>query len=504
MLPVAPRPYRDELLSSWLGRIGCRYDLSATQVLDLACTDPGAQAALAIDQVLDWQLSPALVQGLAGFFQIEPAIVEGLSVKARHPGRAVGAFRWRKHDHPCCDSAQRQRLAVSYCPSCLADDLDESSEPYFRARWTLAGIGYCPRHSSLLVDCCRFCRSNNAPIWVCVGGKAQILCPDCRRYIYDQPLLAHPHHTSPLGTAGLARDGASRDVPVFPLDLNGADADIAWHTLVVFDQCINDAWAGVAPPEGWMGLVPADLFLHVVQSLAVMLRRHRTYRAMTALVTRAKHNTDLGPADYFELIVDALLPETSVSKTVYELPLPASRWATTAIYAMVIQLLAATNNDLQQSRPKPSLTDLFLSLPKADQDWMLAQSSAWPRALRLALAVGQKIATRTAAPPTPEEYACAQGWRAPYPRQPNPNYWLDIEDSQIARADYPAIIRRVQQSLNWEQTLGLPLDLRRHYQSELMRRALYDDIFPPERPVRGRRIGLDCSSQQILINKAKL
>ena len=28
-LPVAPRPYRDELLSSWLGRVACRYGLDA-------------------------------------------------------------------------------------------------------------------------------------------------------------------------------------------------------------------------------------------------------------------------------------------------------------------------------------------------------------------------------------------------------------------------------------------------------------------------------------------
>ena len=28
-LPVAPRPYRDELLSSWLGRVACRYGFDA-------------------------------------------------------------------------------------------------------------------------------------------------------------------------------------------------------------------------------------------------------------------------------------------------------------------------------------------------------------------------------------------------------------------------------------------------------------------------------------------
>jgi hypothetical protein len=436
---------------------------------------------------------------MARFFQIEAAVIQRLGVRALYPKRAIGAFRWRRHDRQGRDIARWQGLAASYCPACLADDLAEGGEPYVRARWTLAGIGYCSRHSNLLIDLCRFCPSNNAPIWVCVSGKARLVCPACRRDIHERPPLTQRHRSAPSGAAGPACDEISPDLPnrlmfsrsqyapVFPLDPDGADAGNAWQTLVKFDQCINDAWAGVAPPEGWMGAVPADLFLRVVQCLAVTLRRGGAFRAMTSLVTSAKHSTGLGPADYFELIVDGLLPETSLSETVYDLPLPADRWATRAIYAMVIRLLAATGSDLLQADPKPSLTDLFISLPKADQGWMLAQSSAWPLPLRLALAVGQRIATTPAAPPTPEEFARAQGWRAPYPRHVNPNYWLDIEDSQIARADYPAIARRVHRSLNWEQTLGLPLDQRRHYQSELMRRALYDGILPPEQPLRRAR-----------------
>ena len=33
-LPVAPRPYRDELLSSWLGQVACRYGLDAESLVD--------------------------------------------------------------------------------------------------------------------------------------------------------------------------------------------------------------------------------------------------------------------------------------------------------------------------------------------------------------------------------------------------------------------------------------------------------------------------------------
>jgi hypothetical protein len=33
-LPVAPRPFEDELLSSWQGRIACRYDLCAEHLTE--------------------------------------------------------------------------------------------------------------------------------------------------------------------------------------------------------------------------------------------------------------------------------------------------------------------------------------------------------------------------------------------------------------------------------------------------------------------------------------
>lgn len=31
-LPVAPRPYRDELLSSWMARVACRYGLTVPEL----------------------------------------------------------------------------------------------------------------------------------------------------------------------------------------------------------------------------------------------------------------------------------------------------------------------------------------------------------------------------------------------------------------------------------------------------------------------------------------
>lgn len=51
-LPVAPRPCRDELLSSWLGRVACRYGLDAAGLVDaLAAGGEGETRDHPIDDV---------------------------------------------------------------------------------------------------------------------------------------------------------------------------------------------------------------------------------------------------------------------------------------------------------------------------------------------------------------------------------------------------------------------------------------------------------------------
>ena len=44
-LPVAPRPYRDELLSSWLGRVACRYGFDAEDLVGAFTGDGDSQGA---------------------------------------------------------------------------------------------------------------------------------------------------------------------------------------------------------------------------------------------------------------------------------------------------------------------------------------------------------------------------------------------------------------------------------------------------------------------------
>ncbi|MGA9600256.1 MAG: TniQ family protein, partial [Methylocystis sp.] len=73
-LPVAPRPFRDELLSSWLGRVGCRYGLAATELAGAAIDD----AAPPQEDIACW----------ARTCGVDPERLSRLALSRRHRARS--------------------------------------------------------------------------------------------------------------------------------------------------------------------------------------------------------------------------------------------------------------------------------------------------------------------------------------------------------------------------------------------------------------------------------
>ena len=90
-LPVAPRPFRDETLSSWLGRIACRYGLDAPALAAcLAAPDdpfdaprpPIDDISSGLDQIALWAQASAL----------DPARLRRMTLAERHPQRPLAWF----------------------------------------------------------------------------------------------------------------------------------------------------------------------------------------------------------------------------------------------------------------------------------------------------------------------------------------------------------------------------------------------------------------------------
>jgi hypothetical protein len=93
-LPVAPRPYRDEITTSWLGRVACRYGLDAPQLASHLVFDdadaappPVSEMAWTADQTRLWAKACGL----------DPARLQRLSLAWRYPRWSLTWFtneRW--------------------------------------------------------------------------------------------------------------------------------------------------------------------------------------------------------------------------------------------------------------------------------------------------------------------------------------------------------------------------------------------------------------------------
>lgn len=166
-LPVAPPPFREETLSSWLGRVACRYGLDAPAVA--AALDP-SRSGLPIDDVAP---DPVALRIWARACGIDPGRLRRLSVKDRYPGRTRDDF-------------MRSRRRQPICPACFAADHAQGRDTFLRAWWLLGEACACPIHRRMLIDRCAAC---HAPITIGFrprDGRARAICAACRRELRSE------------------------------------------------------------------------------------------------------------------------------------------------------------------------------------------------------------------------------------------------------------------------------------------------------------------------------
>ncbi|MGO9768435.1 MAG: TniQ family protein [Roseiarcus sp.] len=173
-LPVAPRPYRDELLSSWLGRVACRYGLDAASLLGaLAADGEGAALSIPIDD------AAPLREDIVSWAQacgVDPARLSRLTLARRRPGRPKAWFL--SQGPPWAPTASRSPPA---CCACFESDHAAGRDEHLRADWMLAERCVCPAHRQLLRDRCPCCRGPLHFAFRLRNGRARVICGECER-----------------------------------------------------------------------------------------------------------------------------------------------------------------------------------------------------------------------------------------------------------------------------------------------------------------------------------
>lgn len=147
-LPVAPRPYRDELLSSWLARVACRYGLAAQE---LGGHFPGGQNPAPSRPIDDWAPTADRTRELAAACGLDPERLRRLSLSRRYPQRPRSWYATRGPEWALSIGSP------SVCVACFDDDHAAGRDAYLRAHWELSELCVCPRHGRLFHDRCMWC-----------------------------------------------------------------------------------------------------------------------------------------------------------------------------------------------------------------------------------------------------------------------------------------------------------------------------------------------------------
>jgi len=240
-----PKPHDEELLSSWLVRLGRAYGAKPTRFcaavwrhpsfwhrdIDKGIYEPvltvlAEKTATPRARVLDTTL-----RGYAGFPKHE-LYHNGLSPRVLSIGLRNG---------------RRQRYWLQYCPYCLRDDDD----PYFRRHWRLTFVTVCQTHCCRLLDRCTVCRT---PCNIYQLPSDAVTLTQCHRCRFDARRAWAP-----------ALNGSADHHRV-----------MQFQTMLV--EALQRGWCPLSPAES----VSTEQYLAVLQQLGrLLITRHRAHELRT-------------------------------------------------------------------------------------------------------------------------------------------------------------------------------------------------------------------------------
>lgn len=166
-LPIAPRPHDDELLSSWQGRVACRYGVDR-EVLGLSLGLPAALAAPRGFAAADYAPDAEVVAAWAQACRLDPARLESLALERR---RTQDRYVW-------AHEAGGAFVGFPACPACLDEDAQSGRDQYLRRAWLRVEALLCARHGLFLVEDCEECGARGFG-FALRDGAARLVCRRC-------------------------------------------------------------------------------------------------------------------------------------------------------------------------------------------------------------------------------------------------------------------------------------------------------------------------------------
>lgn len=367
VLPLAPRPMEDELLSSWLSRVACRYDLDGGALRDILTTPGDDAEAMPTMNGLDYRPAHKEIAALASAARLPVERLSILALKTANPTWPRHWFAWDWGVFNPTNGTERyaDALAPGWCDLCLNEDHATGRHAYLRRHWAYAAVGFCHRHRLPLRHLCPFCQTASTLRFVPSDGGTRLCCGDCGRPL-DEYAAADPKD---------AAGSTSADNILI---------DHAWSVVMAFETDLCRALNRRTPTARWMGPSRPAGFIAATEDLIVALMAGQgAYPREHAI--NAFDNAAFPSPGKFRSRVDLRYWACCVP--------PARR---RSLLAAVVSLLLDEEASALVSaswigsyRWTASLDWLYSWVGEDQKAWLVARSAEWPELLRQRL---EKIA----------------------------------------------------------------------------------------------------------------
>jgi hypothetical protein len=171
-LPFAPRPFANELFSSWMLRVADANSISLQELmLGFQCRHPDVPCP----NSLDWFLPPAFLKAMAWFSRTSIGRLHSLDLRARLPQTEKALLLRFKAVSDRCPRLRKERAGYAFCPTCIS----HQAHVHVHWEWIFPSLLRCHVHKSPLRHGCPVCGEDDPLPFGTAPAVAAILCRSC-------------------------------------------------------------------------------------------------------------------------------------------------------------------------------------------------------------------------------------------------------------------------------------------------------------------------------------
>jgi TniQ len=171
-LPFAPRPFINELFSSWMLRIA---DANCVSLQELMLGFQSSHPNVPCPNSLDWGFTPAFSKAMARFCRTPIGALHSLDLRTRLPQAESALLLRLRAVSDRCLRLCKERVGYAFCPTCI------SQQPYVHVRWEWAfpALLRCHVHKSPLRHGCPTCGEEDPLPFGTAPAVMRVLCWNC-------------------------------------------------------------------------------------------------------------------------------------------------------------------------------------------------------------------------------------------------------------------------------------------------------------------------------------